>query len=349
MMAPTGDGGRLASLLCHGMAAYRRSFGSSAAAESLRQSLPKLHAETLPQFSPVWKHVVEAVVEARGRDAITHGDPFSILDLASGNPPEPAMSLAERFPLANVVASDHETSICQQAAVHAQHFGGRLEVQQISLQDIETFASAAAGTEEAPPSIEVITCSLGLFHRPTPGLFAGLHALLAPRGLLVATVWDRFAMHDLGLRVLGKVLGRDQPPTHDNSMEPTASRGFSPISLGHGKADPLLEAAGFRTAKGDALPDHNAVHSLRLTLGPRSADRTWQLGLLPIAGILLQLHESADGFHDIDIFARARDAFEEEVQTAGRPGSHLELDAATDEVAFAASGLQYRVLAVRRS
>ena len=88
----------------------RRRFSSQTDAErmaTLARELPPLYDEAFLQFEPVWSHMVEAVVAANPA-------PRVVLDLASG-PGEPACTLAQRFPGAEVVASDNEAAMCSKA------------------------------------------------------------------------------------------------------------------------------------------------------------------------------------------------------------------------------------------
>jgi len=62
---------------------------------------------------------------------------------------------------------------------------------------------------------------------------------------------------------------------------------FDPASLGGGRADAVLTAAGFvQPAAG-----HNAMGELRLSLGAAGSDEAWQVALLPFMGALATLAE----------------------------------------------------------
>ena len=125
---------------------------------------------------------------------------------------------------------------------------------QVEEIDLNALASIDGASIEDVPSIDAATCSLGLFMlraEQQGKCLQGIHALLAPRGHLVATVWDSMPLMDIGGRVLAKVLGRDP--------EDTPPMPFSPTSLGNGSADALLFASGFELAA-----RHNETHKLRL-------------------------------------------------------------------------------------
>ena len=325
--------GRWPLTACHGI---RRRFMSSATQRRidaeyialLQRDLPSLYSKSLAQFLPMWQQIAEAV-------AVENATPLKILDLASGQNAEPACTLAQRFSAANVVASEYTPELCSLALERVQQLGldSRIDVEEIDLRSIAAFGdqstSSAAGDVdgEDAPLIDAATCSLGLFMLPPQQqlrCLLGLHSLLAPRGLLVATVWDSMALMDMGGRVIAKVLGRDP--------EDTPPMPFSPTSLGNGSADALLTAAGFEHAA-----RHNECHELGLRLGSAGSDEVWMLGLLPFTGTLTALHQQ----HGMqDVFERARIAFEVELEAGGC------VDDVSGEVTV---GLGYRILSARKS
>ena len=292
----------------------------------LQRELPAAHAASLHQFDPMWQHVAETV-------AAESTAPLKILDLASGTNAEPACTLANRFSAASIVASEYTAQLCAIALESVNNSGltGRVEVEEIDLNELAALASRDAGANEVSmedaPSIDAVTCSLGLFMLRTEQqgkCLQGIHTLLAPRGHLVATVWDSMPLMDIGGRVLAKVLGRDP--------EDTPPMPFSPTSLGNGGADALLAASGFELAA-----RHNETHQLRLNLGLAGSDQAWMLGLLPFTGTLAALHQN----HGLEgVFERARIAFEVEVDGAGC------VDEVTGEVNFE---LGYRLLSARKA
>ena len=128
-------------------------------------------------------------------------------------------------------------------------------------------------------------------------------------------------------RCLGVVLGRASPPPLP----------FDPASLGGGRADAVLTAAGFvQPAAG-----HDATGELHLSLGAARSDEAWQVALLPVMGALATLAEK-QGPHAA-VFARARDAFEAEVAR----GVDVSVDAATGQVVLAP--MRFRLLSVVKS
>ena len=112
---------------------------------------------------------------------------------------------------------------------------------------------------------------------------------------------------------------------------------FDPASLGGGRADAVLTAAGFvQPAAG-----HNAMGELRLSLGAAGSEEAWQVALLPFMGALATLAEKQGP--RAAVFARARDAFEAEVASGG----DVSVDAATGHVVLAP--MRYRLLSVVKS
>ena len=184
--------------------------------------------------------------------------------------------------------------------------GGRVGVHQIDLLDLASLAAADANSEGL--QCDLATCALGLFMLPrrdhVPCL-RGLHALLRPGGGLVAAVWERMPLITIGSHCLAKAIGVQE-------LQPELP--FEPESLGGGQADHLLASAGFETV----APPHNQVERLRLRLGPIGAEDTWMLGLMPFAGALVSLAESAKVAPGV--FERAAAAFEEEMSAHNDEG-----------------------------
>lgn len=303
---------------------------SDAYAEQLQRDLPVLYNESLQQFAPTWARIASVVA------ATSPTPPRRILDLASGGVAEPAVTLAKQWRSANVVASDVNARLCAQAnaRVNALGLGDHVEVQQIDLAAIALYGKAEDGSsdgEDDPPSVDVITCSLGLYMLPPVqhrSLFKGIAKLLPPGGRLIATVWDRMGLLEVGQHVLHRALGQSPQLPYD------------PTSLGQSAADDMSAEAGLEPL----MPLHGSVGSVPLNLGPVGSERAWMLGLLPYTGMLLELHRARPSD---DVLARVVDAFHEEVsrQAEGKDGL-LECDAETREVRV--RGLDYRVIAVRK-
>ena len=290
----------------------------------LQQRLPSLYEATLPQFAPMWTAMATAVANA-------NASPRIILDLASGAG-EPALTLARRFPDTEVVASDRDEGVLSIARRRiASEFAdppGRVTAHQIDLASLSTLAGDGGG---GGLECSAVTCSLGLFMLPREAqepCLRGIHQLLAPGGHLCASVWEgpTVPLMELGQRCMAAVLECDAPPTLP----------FDPASLGGGRADAALAAAGFCVYD---VAAHNATGELRLALGPASTDEAWMVGLLPYVSALATL--SARGH--ADVFARARAAFEAEVER----GEHASVDAATGKVVLAP--MRYRLLSAFRS
>ena len=287
------------------------------------QRLPSLFLQTLPQFEPLWKRMVGAV-------AASNASPRVVLDLASGAG-EPAFGLARRFPNAEVVASDHDAgmlSIAQQR-IDAEFASppGRVAAHQIDLLSLPALAEAQSGL-----AADVVTCSLGLFMLPREAqapCLRGIHAILTPGGHLCASVWEgeRVPMMELGGRCLAAALGQPTPPPLP----------FDPASLGGGRADAPLAAAGFSVA---SCAEHNATGELRLALGAAGSDDAFMVGLLPFMGALGEIERTAP---ERRAFERARDAFDAHVAE----GEHAAVDAATGQVVLAP--MRYRLLSVLKA
>ena len=126
------------------------------------------------------------------------------------------------------------------------------------------------------------------------------------------------------------------------SGQPAPPLPFEPTSLGGGRADSLLERAGFHLPKGEgggfetaAGTEHNRIHELRLSLGrsrvsmegaPLQAhpsddpsEQAWMLGLMPHVAALCELSALSDAAPSEGqrvprgVFARAIAAFEEQM------------------------------------
>ena len=304
----------------------------------LQQRLPSLFQASLHQFAPMWTATADVVAEA------TLSQPQNMLDLASGAAAEPALTLARRFSGATVVASDSEAGVLEMAALRVSE--ERL-ADQVELQQIDMFDLVALGGSDGDAAIaDVVTCSLGLFMLPPADHELGLRGvrkLLRPGGLLVATVWDRMALMELGGRCVAKALGRAEP----------LELPYDPTCLGHGRADAVLRAAGFKLLDGagdsaGVARGHNQTHTLQLDLGSVEMDDAWMLGLLSFQGTLAAVQQQQQqqpqqpqpGVQVGGVYERARLAFREEAQAAGW------IEAQSRNVVV--RGLDYRVLVGRR-
>jgi len=295
----------------------------------LEAKLPVLYEEALHQFAPAWLATANVV------GAASLSPPSHVLDLASGASAEPAITLAQRFTGATVVASDNNPSILQLAASRVDELGlnERVELAAIDLANLVELGRAGGDTAGEDDQIaDVVTCSLGLFMLPPAHqepCLRGIHALLRPGGLMVATVWDRMALTEVGGRCMAKVLGKAEPPAMP----------YDSTCLGHGRADVMLRAAGYTLldeAVAGGQPHHNQQHTLQVHLGAADAEEAWMLGLLPFQGALADLQQRGEA----DVYSRAREAFREEAARAGW------VDAASGELVV--TGLDYRVLAARK-
>ena len=174
----------------------------------LREQLPRLHEATLPQFAPIWHAMVDAV-------AAQQAHPRVVLDLASGAG-EPALTLARRFPSAEIVVSDHDEGMLAIARHRiAAEFAsppGRVTAHQIDLNSLSSLAGDSGGEGLR---CDAVTCSLGLFMLPPAALvpcLGGIHQLLTPGGHLCASVWEGpVPLIELGRRCLNAALTRAAP------------------------------------------------------------------------------------------------------------------------------------------
>lgn len=238
------------------------------------------------------------------------------------------------FPAAAVVASDVSSDELARAAkrIHAQGLSSRVSTEPIDLASVHAFARAESEGDAELPAVDVITCALGLFFLPPSALapcLRGLRALLRPGGLLVAAVWEDMALLPLGSKCVSVATGGAAPPLP-----------FSPESLGGGRADALLAAAGLAS---EGLAWHNHVAALPLRLGPHRSDEAFMLGLMPFAPALAALTDGAQV--PPGAFARCHAAFDEEVARANwvsqaRGGEQDEQDVVVP--------LRWRLLAARR-
>ena len=175
----------------------------------LHEQLPRLHEATLPQFAPIWHAMVDAVAAQQAR-------PRVVLDLASGAG-EPALTLARRFPSAEIVVSDHDEGMLAIARrrIRVAEFASppeRVTAHQIDLNSLSSLAGDGGGEGLR---CDAVTCSLGLFMLPPAALvpcLGGMHQLLTPGGHLCASVWEGpVPLIELGRRCLTAALTRAAP------------------------------------------------------------------------------------------------------------------------------------------
>ena len=174
----------------------------------LHEQLPRLHEATLPQFAPIWHAMVDAVASQQAR-------PRVVLDLASGAG-EPALTLARRFPSAEIVVSDHDEGMLaiarRRIATEFASPPGRVTAHQIDLNSLSSLAGDSGGEGLR---CDAVTCSLGLFMLPPAALvpcLGGIHQLLTPGGHLCTSVWEGpVPLIELGRRCLNAALTRAAP------------------------------------------------------------------------------------------------------------------------------------------
>ena len=122
-----------------------------------------------------WTRMRDKVVEAvDGRAGCT------VLDLASG-PGEPAATIAEALPSAQVLATDVAEPMVA-AATNATSHLSNVKVQLADAQNLEGMSDA---------SYDVVTCCYGyMFPTEKETALAETLRVLKPGGTLVATTWD---------------------------------------------------------------------------------------------------------------------------------------------------------------
>jgi SAM-dependent methyltransferase len=167
-----------------------------------------------------WTRMRDKVIEAvDGRDGCT------ILDLASG-PGEPAATIAEALPEAQVLATDVAEPMVA-AATNATSHLSNVKVQLADAQNLEGMSDA---------SFDVVTCCYGyMFPTEKETALAETLRVLKPGGTLVATTWDILYMMPLARDIMTDIIGKE-PPTPD----------LNPMSLSEdGLFRSLVEGAGF--------------------------------------------------------------------------------------------------------
>jgi len=168
---------------------------------------------------PMMLKTVQAVVPPEG------GAGLKVLDLASG-PGQPAITIAQAIPNAQVIATDVSEDMIGQARDAAAGIPN-VAVQLADAQDLSQFESN---------SFDVITCCYGyMFPEDKALALKETLRVLRPGGTLVATTWNRVDILKICRDVMTEVLGAPPSPPPLN-----------PMSLSEpGLFEGLLQTAGF--------------------------------------------------------------------------------------------------------
>ena len=205
-----------------------------------------------------------------------------VLDVASG-PGQPAITIAQRMPMAQVTSTDVSPDMVAQASNNVKAAGVSDRVT-CKVLDMQSMVDVGTGT------VDVATVSFGLMFAPQLDLaLAEIYRVLKPGGIMTATVWLEMPWRDLNRSVMKDVLGEEPPPPP-----------IDPLSLSELAAlDKPMSAAGFRTVDdetGDIFFDFGD-----------DAEFAFKLGTIPFLPKLKELQEA--GSHG-DVFAKARASFD---------------------------------------
>eukprot|EP00955_Chlamydomonas_euryale_P038840 351219-Chlamydomonas_euryale.AAC.10 len=261
--------------------------GVSAAAAAAKPAdfggeVAALYETWFRQAAPSWETHVDALRRlSGGRD----GWPAAILDVASG-PGQPAMRLAEAFPSATVTATDVSPDMVAKARAHAAAVGVALTCRELDMQRMDGIVDG---------SVDAVSINYGLmFAADLPLALSEVKRVLAPGGVLTATVWTEMPVVPFVGRVMTRVLGRAPPPPPIN-----------PMSLAEpGSLDGPLAAAGF-----EVLDDRRCPLDFELPRGDEEA--AWKLATIMVNATLREMHES--GEHG-NVWGKAREAALAELQ-----------------------------------
>ena len=291
----------------------------------LQKKLVECHDAALPGFKPIWDAIADAVEDSHG--ITTMKSDYTILDLASGHG-EPAVTLAQRFPNAHVVASDsHEVERARaMRRIQSLNLQDRVEVQDINLLQLRYMAEMPVTEDEPTVACDVVTCSLGLFMLPEDereACLKGIRSVLNPGGLFVASVWEDMVLNEMADEcVLKAVPSSAETALPIDEEDPALPRRPRKEGSRYAPDDPdclsdeMLQRAGLTPAADGK--HHKVVSDLPFKLGKHKSDQAWITGLMSTVPTLDQLSRQGVTCKDGgSVFAATRELFEEEVERRG--------------------------------
>jgi len=212
------------------------------------------------------------------------GNQLQILDLASG-PGEPAASLANAFPEANIYATDINPAMVMAAQ---ERLAGRSGVN-VKVADMECLSDFDDAT------FDLVTCSYGLMFADDPGLaLYEIHRVLKPGGTLIATVWENLTLERAAITLL-------RAACDGNPVLP--ERILDPVSLaGPRHLESLIEKAGMNMITVD-----QGEYPFELS-GDGDTSDAFRLTAMPIYPNLVHLVDSGLYPHAME---RAKAAFDD--------------------------------------
>ena len=242
--------------------------------EEVSQAFDSILANAFSQINHgPWQHVVSAVENTiKGHDMSS----IRILDLASGLG-EPACSLAKRFPLTSVVATDISPIAVESI---------KKNIQALGLRNMRALVEDAQNLSKFQPgAFDVVTCSFGLSFLPDPEkAIEEVHRILKPGGSFIATVWDSISIEHISDEIMEEVMkGEPAPPRILDLLSFAEPR----------KLEELIENSGMSIIN----VDHDEVSFLLSGLGHNSDEVAFNLVTIPIHHSLVQIEECGKNQH----------------------------------------------------